>query len=604
MRKHLLACAAAAAMLAVSGAENLVNVSWGDSIMIGTGVSKLDTPEKIRTSMRSWLDHYDGKTILWRISSEYLKRYYRRQPTKTQKEYDAKVDAVAARFDPVKVVREESRKNGQQFLLYGTFLDHGCPHTLLYHDTIPFPWQDEVTIAHPEYQERDLAGNYHYGVLDLSNPDARKFIIKRLVDFVNEYDADGLYLCGRTHSLPAIHGDQFGFGPEVVREYRKRYGIDITADKRFDYRAKEYAPQAPEVIAWRKLRGEYLTQFIREMRQALGNKVFYIGLPRGTTLQCPFGNLFVDKETMVKEHLVDGMILGVVSGRFLYPRRKTPHKDLGFLESDDDNWNVPPLAEEIGGLQKLAGGKVKFFYSGNFQRRPPIAGDGMMIGSPNCRPAPYIIDSPELYSKSLTVEAFVKLADSHGAFSEAPRIVSKYSHNGVEQRGWELNISNKKMPVFRTMLVAADGRISDHHLTSGKAVVPGRWHHIAAVLDADKGEKRLYLDGELVGSWKVPEGFALNRNPGIDIAIGCYNFSIQELRGQIDELRIVSKADFRGVPRKPYTGKEPGTLMLFHFDGGSGKADAAAPGVVSKFIGEPEFSPGVFGKALDISRAD
>ena len=97
MRKNLLfGCVAAA--LAVSGAENLVNVSWGDSIMVGSGVSKLDTPEKIRTSMRSWLDNYDGKTILWRISSEYMRRYYKRQPTPFQKEYDAKgVDRLTER---------------------------------------------------------------------------------------------------------------------------------------------------------------------------------------------------------------------------------------------------------------------------------------------------------------------------------------------------------------------------------------------------------------------------------------------------------------------------------------------------------------------------
>ena len=49
-----------------SGNENLVNISWGDNIMVGSGISKLDTPEKIRISMRSWLDPYDGKTILWR----------------------------------------------------------------------------------------------------------------------------------------------------------------------------------------------------------------------------------------------------------------------------------------------------------------------------------------------------------------------------------------------------------------------------------------------------------------------------------------------------------------------------------------------------------
>lgn len=588
-----------------SGNENLVNISWGDNIMVGSGISKLDTPEKIRISMRSWLDNYDGKTILWRISSEYLRRFYKRQLTPFQMEYDRKVDEIASRFDPARIVREEAHKNGQLFLLYATFLDHGCPNTQLYSDSSPFPWQDQVTIANPELQERDLAGNFHYGVLDLSNPEARKFMIERLVNFVREYDSDGLYLCSRTHSLPAIHGDQFGFGPEIVREYRNRYGIDITTDPRFDYRAPEYAPASPELEAWRKLRGEYLTQFVRELRQALPpGKVLYIGLPRGNTMQCPYGNMFVDKKTMITEGLIDGMVVGVISGRFLYPKRTTPHRDLGFLESGDDNYNLPPLQEELSELARLADGKVKFFYSGTFQRTPPVAGNGLMIGAPNCRPAPYLLDTPELNSENFTVEAFVKVSAAHGAFSEAPRLISKYNHNAPDQRGWEVMFGKNREVTFRTNLVDGSGKVNDHHLSTTVRITPGEWHHVAAVFDASGGAKRLYIDGELAAESTIPDGFKLNRNPHVDVVIGSYNYGNQELRALVDELRITSSNQFNGVPSQPYTGDEPGTLALFHFDGGSGRADTAAPGVESRFIGEPVFSEGKFGSALDLTRVD
>ncbi len=606
----LLAAVAVAALFALpsNAAENLVNVSWGDSIMVGSGISKLDTPQKVIDSLHIWQDIYEGQGILWRISSEYLKRYYLRQPTDFQKRYDAKVDEVAALFDPVKLVRAETRKNKQLFLLYATFLDHGCPPGALYGDVSNFPWQDKVTIAHPEYQERDLEGNWHYGVLDLSNPDARKFIRERLVDFVNEYDSDGLYLCSRTHSPPALHGDQFGFGPHVVVEYKKRYGIDITKDPRFNYKSPEYAPNCDEVQRWRRLRGEYLVTFIRELRQALGKKrLLYVGLPRGFTMQCPYGNMYVDKETLFKEHLVDGMIIGVLSGRFLYPQRKTPHKDLGFLESGDDRYNLPPLEEEIAKWHPYCDKfGIRLFVGGGFSRTLPAGLDGRMIGAPNARPSVYVPASKALYSRSMTVSGFFRLEKVQDGWAKSPRLVSKYNHDSPAERGWELCVGDKEELVFRTQLVNAQGGTRDAHLRSTATVPREEWFHAAAVIDADKGVKQIYLNGKLVAEEKIPAGYVLNDNADIDIVVGCYaHGSGQNARMMADELWLADRAvPPTAMPAKPLTGKEPGILFYFSFDKGERKADVVAPGVDAKYLGTPKLSPGYFGQALDLTVVD
>ena len=604
MKKKFFTILSAFALLpmAIIAAENLINVSWGDNIMIGYGTSMLDTPEKIEKSLIAWRDDYDGKTILWRISSEYIDRFYERRGTSDfAKAYNVKVDSIKAKFDPAKLVRDETRKNGQNFLVYATFLDHGAPTTDLYAGNTPFPWQDKVTIANPGYQERDLAGKFHYGILDLANPDARKFMIERLVNFVKEYDSDGLYLCSRTHSVPAEHADQFGFGPEVVAEYKKRHGIDISNDPRFDYRSDKFAPNSPEVEAWRKLRGEYLVTFMRELRAALPGKIIYAGLPRGAYQGAPFGNMYIDSVKMVTDKLVDGVVLNVFPGRSLYPKNTIQHRELGYLLSYDDNFNIPSRDNAIAALAPLcAQNNVKLFYSGGAGTNPQIT--GIMMNAPNPRTEIAIADSPHFTGKELTVDGWFWLAKDQGS-SQAPRLVSKYSHNAPEERGWEISINPKGFLEFRTNVKTASGKQNESILKSDLVFPRQRWVHVAAVFDAPGGEKRIYMDGKLTGTQNIPNDITLNPNTNIEVVLGCYaGTRIQEAQMLVDELRISDLAEnFVAVPKQPYSGKEPGTLALFHFDSDEKQADALGDGIKVQFRGVIQNTPGRFGEALNLT---
>lgn len=202
--------------------ENLVNVSWGDRIMVSPGIYRLDTPERIEEALLRWREAYEIDGIVWRISDERIREEYQNNVTaKFYGDYYSKIDSVRKTFNPIKTACDCARRNGQKFLLYDTFLDHGMPTNILYAGQTPFPWQDRLTIAHPDYQERDLAGNWQYGVLDLSQPEVRKSAVGVYVRALARYDADGVYVCNRTHAHPARHADQFGFSPTVVAEYKR-----------------------------------------------------------------------------------------------------------------------------------------------------------------------------------------------------------------------------------------------------------------------------------------------------------------------------------------------------------------------------------------------
>jgi len=82
---------------------------------------------------------------------------------------------------------------------------------------------------------------------------------------VLEAGADGVELRVRNHHNDLAWGE-YGFEAPVVAEFKKRYGVDLLATDDFDR------------VAFRRLRGEYYTQFYREARQLVDTYGKRLGL--------------------------------------------------------------------------------------------------------------------------------------------------------------------------------------------------------------------------------------------------------------------------------------------------------------------------------------
>jgi len=425
-------------------------------------------------------------------------------------------------------------------------------------------------------------------------------MVERLAGFVKEYDADGLYLCSRTHSKPAEHGDQFGFGPHVVKEYQKRYGIDITKDKRFDYRSPEYAPKSPEVENWRKLRGEYLVQFTKELKEAMPGRLLYIALPRGGYYEAPFGNMVLDYKSMITNKYIDGLVLNVISGRYLYGYDKVKHAKRGYLCSTDDNYNMPGALESMRALSPLCKKHgVALFFSGisdaRFRKEASLRRvlDGVSISMPTVLANVRIKDSKELRSGALSVDGWFNIPKNQGT-ARAPRLVSKYAHADNSERGWELYIEKGKL-VFRVFVKWGNNKAKDYHVISEIPVVYDQWAHYAGVYDPQKAVISVYINGKFAGSKKLPAGTRINDNHMINACIGSYpGYVSQELTAHVDNIRISQKAiDFAaGIPE----GKSADTLVLLTFDGN----DYIAPGQGVIDMDKAKIVDGKFGKALSV----
>ena len=90
------------------------------------------------------------------------------------------------------------------------------------------------------------------GTMEPAEPKARQYWLDMISEAL-DYGIDGvdLRIMGHTNIL---EWGQYGFNPPIVEEYKKRYGVDILTQ---DYDKEKL----------RTLRGEYYTQFLREVKQ-------------------------------------------------------------------------------------------------------------------------------------------------------------------------------------------------------------------------------------------------------------------------------------------------------------------------------------------------
>ena len=621
--KKLAAAALLAAAVTASAkkpVENLLSLSLGDLYAVCRGDARVDTPGRIDRAVELWVKAYQCDMVLWRVDTVHLD-YFDMAKTGYIAKHREKMVEMRKKFDHHAAGREAAHRSGAKFLLNLSFNDGGFP-AVVDGCKVPYYYQDKTLIEHPEYQEVDKRGVYHYGYRDLSNPDARKEMVDRIAKYVRDLKADGVYLNTRTHTglysmHPSYkpgphHADRFGFGKNAVAEYKRRYGIDVMTDPRFDYTAPEFAPKSVEMENWRKLRGEYFLQFYREVREAIGkDKILLLPLPLGEYMGSSGGNIYVDHERIIREKLGDGLVLGIASG--YVPVEK--HRALGYLSSEarDANYNVPTFEQYAAKYGKLANEKGVKLYTVPFapwnralkqtiEKNPYWT--GVSIDNLTSQSLGILDDNPALRPTKgvFSVEAIVSPAD----VNSLGQIVSKYNHRNpnVIQRGWALylhkNKEKKLQPYFRVYYRYPDGkgREPGKDVTLvGDCIVPfDQWVHLGATFDMDKGKVTLFVNGKAVASKELEPGARMHQNTLTDMCIGDYaGYHQIPFAGLMESVRISSTpiAETDGIPE--YTGKEPGTVFFVRFDGTT-EPVKGIDGANFEFTFPPKFVPGRNGR--------
>ncbi|MBU0606491.1 MAG: family 10 glycosylhydrolase [Armatimonadetes bacterium] len=313
----------------LSGMHNAINVSWGDSIVVGKGWRALNRPEHVAPFVAE-CKRLSVEKVFLRVDHEFIMNYCeRRMPDDHW--YIKALKAVQG--DMIASLIKGCHEAGLKVYAYQTIFDLGSPTSVLYGGSTPFFWQSQFTIEHPEYVTESRDGKKRqWGVLCYAYPEARRYMIGIFEHIVGKWDLDGVYVCTRTHSYPAEFADQFGYNQPIVDEFKRRHGVDL--------RTQEFSrPQ------WWDLQGECLTQLLRELRAALKGKEMLIAIPRSDHIGPPYGNMRLDWRTWCQQKLVDGLVLGVTSGGWHYPNTmKLP----GYIQSQQDNVGMRDLDYDLG----------------------------------------------------------------------------------------------------------------------------------------------------------------------------------------------------------------------------------------------------------------
>lgn len=324
----------------VSG--NIASVSWPDHLVFGEGDGRLATVDALARRMDAWREELGAATLHWRevrTRRDHARFYAAPGNPRTQQQRIRAID-----WDDFSVVPRLAHERGMRAELYVSILDEGRPlpsrreRERSYHNAMHgqhVTWQTTFSRANPEFAVVDRAGETRqWGVLCFGYPEVRRHLRQRILGYVEGYEWDGVFLCLRTQAKPAVFADQFGFNAPVREAMREQYDVDILCQD-FDQEA------------WRKVRGEFLTAFLRELGPELRSRGvrLSVGLPRGEIIGPPVGNWPIEWRAWAEERLIDALVIDQNSSQCpsMWHQLWPMHRGYGYVQNPLDGLHLPPL---------------------------------------------------------------------------------------------------------------------------------------------------------------------------------------------------------------------------------------------------------------------
>lgn len=316
----------------------IVGVDYNDEVQAVARKGELaDTPV-----IKQMLDNIksSGATgVCWRVSAAgfvtYPSKVYHVYYPKTVYTYATVWDLIFKRCDPLQVAVDYAHEIGLEIYAYVTLFDDA------YINQEPIFGRQ-----HPEYYMRHYGGLDPYkdpleqcirGVFSYGYPEVRQWRMKLIEELIS-YGPDAIYLdCARTHSgihpIP-VHGWypaatfphlRYGYNDYEIERYRNQY--DKEPPVRSPRSVEPLIPTEDE-LNWNKVRGSFLTDFLREASQAVHDANMklcvcfypktYNGLNPGYHCRQQLGWFDIDWKTWVDEKLVDEIRLNIDHRKFGY----------------------------------------------------------------------------------------------------------------------------------------------------------------------------------------------------------------------------------------------------------------------------------------------
>jgi len=368
--------------------------SWGDVVCLygpGTDAS-MDSPEALERTIRRWQARGMTGVTMRTDLADYEPMISRNASTQQNPRLQLLldyVDVVHARYNVLQAVEQIGRPLGFQAWAWhpNIYSDGGPAHvgTPGLGRMIPWSYVSKYLLEEPEGITRDRQGNPLWMVREYAYPKARATKISEFVHMARQLGIKRFLSCMRSEVNqlvdPPLKADQYGFNPLVVQEMQEKYGVNILTDPRFDVFAAGFRLDDPMVENWRRLRGEHITQFYRELRAALDEvdpEIEVAVTLSGDYAGPPLGNQVLDWRTWVDEGLIDAIVAPVFFEGTVDPDAG----EKGYLTHVRAGIGVVPYETIKAYIEQSAHPEVRVIATGGwpyFDAAPPPGTDGWRV---------------------------------------------------------------------------------------------------------------------------------------------------------------------------------------------------------------------------------
>ncbi|MFA7005013.1 MAG: HEAT repeat domain-containing protein, partial [Verrucomicrobiia bacterium] len=208
---------------------------------------------------------------------------------------------------------EAAHKRGMEIWGVGTMFDWGSAADTSCFGDFPHNSESRLRQRHPEWVPVDKRGVLRQGgPIEFAYPEARKALTDLHLKFMDRDGYDGMAFLTYVENFSLRFPDEFGFNEPVVKEFKRRTGIDARTQP-FGRNATRYD--------WQALRGESVTAYLRELKSELAKRGKKLGVclnpnqPRlpqfwtavGSTISA--GHIQFDLNTWVRDGIVDQFLV-------------------------------------------------------------------------------------------------------------------------------------------------------------------------------------------------------------------------------------------------------------------------------------------------------
>ncbi|MFT5466975.1 MAG: HEAT repeat protein [Verrucomicrobiales bacterium] len=291
-----------------------IYVSTGDNHFLGSSLP-IDSPASIDATFDLFRDVHHARRIYWRglEASCWLETMHARPENPRYSSFWDWLVELYETVSPDTLAVKAAHERGMEIWGMGSLWDWGGPADTPGFGDYPFTFESKLKLDHPEWAPIDKHGvRQQGGPIELAYPEARKALVDLTVQETLKAGYDGIALLTYVENYSIRFEDEFGYSDPIVGDFKRQYRIDIRTEP-----FRRGASRAD----WLRLRGGYVTAFLRELKTELAKHEIKLGmvinsdtprLPQSWNvpeLMITAGSQHMDIDTWVREGIVDELLI-------------------------------------------------------------------------------------------------------------------------------------------------------------------------------------------------------------------------------------------------------------------------------------------------------